>query len=90
MHNYHGISSLSGDFFLPPLDIRKSSATGLKEGLCHQCQKWTAIQGDKTVNVEEIYWYKHAQKCHKYHSPALLDGESGEQEANFDYCNSTK
>lgn len=65
MHNFHGISSLAGDFFTPPETIRISEA-GLKEALCHQCKKWINVQGDKAVNVEEIYWFKHAQKCHRY------------------------
>jgi hypothetical protein len=72
MHNYHGISSIAGDFFTPPVKIR-AAASGLKEGLCHQCKKWIPIQGDKPVNVEEIYWFKHAQKCHRY-----VDGDDGD------------
>ena len=66
MHNFHGISSISGDFFTPPLQVRRDKGTGLKEGLCGYCNKWISIQADKHVNVNEIYWFKHAQKCHKY------------------------
>eukprot|EP00158_Paraphelidium_tribonemae_P007788 Partr_v1_DN28360_c3_g3_i4_m78891 putative PHD finger protein len=66
MHNYHGISSIAGNFFDSPLDHRVSSVNNLKEGLCGHCNKWIPIQGDKPVNVEEIYWFKHAQKCHKF------------------------
>jgi hypothetical protein len=64
MHNYHGVSSVAGTFFQPPEELR--DLEGVTEGRCHQCQKWIPIQGDKSLNVEEIYWYKHAQKCHKY------------------------
>jgi hypothetical protein len=68
MHNFHGICSIAGDFFQSPLELRLSPLNGLLEGLCHQCRKWITVQGDKPVNVEEIYWFKHAQKCHKYNS----------------------
>jgi hypothetical protein len=66
MHNFHGISSIGGYFFASPVDVRAVSGSSLKEGLCHQCNRWIPIQGDKPVNVEEIYWFKHAQKCHKF------------------------
>jgi hypothetical protein len=74
MHNFHGISSIAGDFFTPPIRFRISDQTALREGLCHQCKKWIPVQGDKPVNVEEIYWFKHSQKCHRY--PVQQDGEN--------------
>ncbi|KAJ1649898.1 hypothetical protein IWQ61_009154, partial [Dispira simplex] len=38
------------------------------EGLCHQCQEWVPLNSvrDVSVNVPEIYWWKHAQKCHTW------------------------
>lgn len=72
MHNFHGISSIAGHFFTPPERIRVSDSTHQREALCHQCKKWIPVQGDKSVNVEEIYWFKHAQKCHRY-----ADDDSG-------------
>ena len=70
MHNFHGITSIAGDFFAPPVEVRKSGESGLREALCHQCKKWIPTQGDKPVNVEEIYWFKHSQKCHRYDNGA--------------------
>lgn len=65
MHNYHGISSIAGDYFAPPTDYRSAPGTGLREAHCDQCKKWIPVQSEKPVNVEEIYWFKHAQKCHQ-------------------------
>ncbi|KAJ1927996.1 hypothetical protein IWQ60_002459 [Tieghemiomyces parasiticus] len=36
------------------------------QGLCHNCLAWVDLDSTKDVevNVPEIYWWKHAQKCH--------------------------
>ncbi|GAO49809.1 hypothetical protein G7K_3948-t2 [Saitoella complicata NRRL Y-17804] len=49
-----------GNFHLPDREE-------MLEGRCHQCKKWIRVQGikDTDVKVPEIYWWKHAQKCHK-------------------------
>lgn len=65
--NYqHGISSITGRRFSPPKEERINSKTNRREALCHKCGKWIENQSprDKEVLVPEIYWYKHAQKCH--------------------------
>ncbi|KAI0244421.1 hypothetical protein L0F63_002714 [Massospora cicadina] len=66
--NYqHGISSITGKPFRPPLEYRINPETELKEALCHKCRNWINSEStrNKPVNVEEIYWWKHAQKCHQ-------------------------
>lgn len=66
--NYqHGISSITGKSFRPPLEYRINPETELKEALCHKCRNWINSESprNKPVNVEEIYWWKHAQKCHQ-------------------------
>ncbi|CAG8583549.1 3662_t:CDS:10 [Dentiscutata heterogama] len=68
--NYqHGISSITGRPFAQPIAERLNKKSGMKEALCHKCNKWILNQSprDKDVLVPEIYWYKHAQKCH--HTP---------------------
>lgn len=37
------------------------------EGKCHKCNKWIKLEGPRegSVNVAEIYWWKHASSCHK-------------------------
>ncbi|CAG8633359.1 32317_t:CDS:2, partial [Racocetra persica] len=68
--NYqHGISSITGRPFSQPIAERLNKKSGMKEALCHKCNKWILNQSprDKDVLVPEIYWYKHAQKCH--HTP---------------------
>lgn len=40
-------------------------------GLCHVCNRYVDLQGprDVEVKVPEIYWWKHAQSCHRAHGP---------------------
>ncbi|KAI8866929.1 hypothetical protein GQ42DRAFT_127507, partial [Ramicandelaber brevisporus] len=61
----HGISSVSGQFFLNPLEERPAVAqdgTPLDtiEGLCHQCQTWVPVCGQKQRN--RVLWYRHAHR----------------------------
>lgn len=37
------------------------------QGKCHGCGKWIDVESRKCtpVNVPEIYWWKHAQACHR-------------------------
>lgn len=74
LQNFHGISALTGLPFTPPskFRIRKRSAKPRErgeiiQGLCHSCKKYIDMQGPKEtdVKVAEIYWWKHAQACHK-------------------------
>ncbi|KAK7027327.1 hypothetical protein VNI00_015290 [Paramarasmius palmivorus] len=70
-----GISAASSLPFSPPLAFRvsrrprvqKSEKTTIKEGKCHQCQKWIPVEGvkDMEVKVKEIFWWKHAATCHR-------------------------
>jgi hypothetical protein len=57
--NYqHGISSITGRPFAQPTAERVNKKTGMKEALCHKCNKWILNQSprDKDVLVPEIYW----------------------------------
>ncbi|KAI8056856.1 hypothetical protein BDF22DRAFT_617019 [Syncephalis plumigaleata] len=38
----------------------------LHEGLCHNCDRWIAMDSIRhiAVKVPMIYWWKHAQQCH--------------------------
>ncbi|CAG8555725.1 12796_t:CDS:10 [Ambispora gerdemannii] len=57
--NYqHGISSITGRPFAAPLQERENKKSGMKEALCHNCNKWILNQSprDKEVLVPEIYW----------------------------------
>ncbi|KAI9144018.1 hypothetical protein BKA69DRAFT_1026100, partial [Paraphysoderma sedebokerense] len=61
MIHTHGISPITGRPFEPPIGYRMFM-DGRKEGQCHNCLEWIALDSPKLVpvNVEEIYWYKHA------------------------------
>ncbi|CAG8590226.1 12231_t:CDS:2, partial [Acaulospora morrowiae] len=57
--NYqHGISSITGRPFTQPTAERINKKTGMKEAMCHKCNKWILNQSprDKEVLVPEIYW----------------------------------
>ncbi|CAG8533328.1 6396_t:CDS:2 [Diversispora eburnea] len=57
--NYqHGISSITGRPFTQPTSERINKKTGMKEAMCHKCNKWVLNQSprDKEVLVPEIYW----------------------------------
>jgi hypothetical protein len=57
--NYqHGISSITGRPFARPSEERVNEKSGMKEALCHKCNKWILNQSliDKKVLVPEIYW----------------------------------
>lgn len=75
----HGICSSSGKMFRDPEDIKYTpKATRSKkndydskirltrEGLCHHCKEWIILDSSKDVEVKvpQIYWRKHAHKCH--------------------------
>ncbi|ORX87739.1 hypothetical protein K493DRAFT_237297 [Basidiobolus meristosporus CBS 931.73] len=67
--NYqHGISSNTGRPFASPVETRIHAVTGLKEALCHKCGQWVAYESprnSKSGNLEDAYWWRHAQKCHQ-------------------------
>ncbi|EGG08581.1 uncharacterized protein MELLADRAFT_77369 [Melampsora larici-populina 98AG31] len=72
---FHGINNANGLPFSPPVEIRltkrgqvaANEKSELKEGRCHQCDKWIAMEGVKLqeVKVPELFWWKHAKSCHK-------------------------
>ncbi|KAH9809671.1 hypothetical protein DFH28DRAFT_538640 [Melampsora americana] len=72
---FHGINNADGLPFSPPVEIRltkrgqvaANEKSELKEGRCHQCDKWIAMEGVKLqeVKVPELFWWKHAKSCHK-------------------------
>lgn len=62
---YHGISSISGNYFTAPVQIRMSEKEGGgTEGLCHQCGEWivctTKKQGESKTEGSKVpsLWYK--------------------------------
>ncbi|ORX90343.1 hypothetical protein K493DRAFT_230829, partial [Basidiobolus meristosporus CBS 931.73] len=65
----------------------------VQQGQCHVCEKWIYLESPKDleVNVPEIYWWKHAQKCHKIgfventelDPPALLRACIAEQDSKL-------
>ncbi|EPY51886.1 fungal protein [Schizosaccharomyces cryophilus OY26] len=77
MNFLHGIHS-KGRPYHPPIEFRTipvrkvKSIVGLPDrrqivqGKCHQCKRWIRCQGRKDVKVKvpEIFWWKHAHKCH--------------------------
>lgn len=56
---YHGISSVSGQPFVKPLETRWVDQD-LVEGLCHQCRQWVPVSNVKRKN--SVLWYRHAHK----------------------------
>ncbi|RKP36110.1 hypothetical protein BJ085DRAFT_14893 [Dimargaris cristalligena] len=68
MNFFHGISSATCQPYEPPRAVRQVVLTTrlMMEGYCHQCSQWIPLESIKiiTVNVRQIYWWKHAQKCH--------------------------
>ncbi|PWN50572.1 hypothetical protein IE53DRAFT_88621 [Violaceomyces palustris] len=79
LQNLHGVSASTGEPFFPPVGFRLShrpqaslkEKTEVLQGKCHVCRKFVDIEGPKLgyVKIPEIYWWKHAQACHKYSSP---------------------
>lgn len=75
LQNFHGISALTCLPFTPPVKFRAKARPHAKpkerkqlvQGLCHSCHKYIDMQGpkDTDVKVAEIYWWKHAQVCHR-------------------------
>ncbi|KAI5475827.1 hypothetical protein MNV49_000791 [Pseudohyphozyma bogoriensis] len=68
----HGVSSVSGHFFLPPLELRPSEGGDKTEGLCHSCGLWLPYQNHKQTNSQfkgPTLWYRHSHSCHAYFSP---------------------
>ncbi|CEH17572.1 Protein of unknown function DUF4451 [Ceraceosorus bombacis] len=79
MQNSHGISALTGEPFDPPIGFKVKSrphASALEKPKVLAGQ-FIDVEGPKleAVKVPEIYWWKHAQKCHK--DKARLEGVSG-------------
>ncbi|KAE9410757.1 hypothetical protein BT96DRAFT_804807, partial [Gymnopus androsaceus JB14] len=83
MQYSHGISASSSYPFSPPIAFRmtsrtahhKSEKTRIKEGRCHKCLKWVAVEGikDVEVKVKELFWWKHAATCH---ASTTIQGET--------------
>ncbi|KAA1471012.1 hypothetical protein DENSPDRAFT_892538 [Dentipellis sp. KUC8613] len=75
MQYYHGISASTGLPFSPPTAFRvvprpnpgKLEKTKIKQGHCHKCKKWVAVEGikDMDAKVIELFWWKHAAACHQ-------------------------
>ncbi|TKY84612.1 hypothetical protein EX895_006514 [Sporisorium graminicola] len=75
LQNFHGVSASTGLPFIPPTHFRGKRRTHVKhseraqiiQGLCHCCGKYIDMQGpkDTEIKVPEIYWWKHAQVCHR-------------------------
>ncbi|CDR98562.1 hypothetical protein [Sporisorium scitamineum] len=75
LQNFHGVSASTGLPFTPPTHFRGKRRTNVKpteraqiiQGLCHCCHKYIDMQGPKgtEIRVPEIYWWKHAQACHR-------------------------
>ncbi|KAI9220000.1 hypothetical protein BC828DRAFT_348732 [Blastocladiella britannica] len=63
---YHGISSVTGLPFQGPVAARFNELLDIREAKCHNCKRWVPIDTARhaPVNIPEIYWWKHAQKCH--------------------------
>ncbi|KNE61785.1 hypothetical protein AMAG_18686 [Allomyces macrogynus ATCC 38327] len=66
LNYHHGVSQTSGRPFDAPVQERFDSTARIREGLCHKCHKWIPLDSPRhtPVNVPQIYWWKHAQKCH--------------------------
>ncbi|ORX49876.1 hypothetical protein DM01DRAFT_248496, partial [Hesseltinella vesiculosa] len=60
MQFFHGISSVSGQPFVPPLEKRINKDSEHMEGLCHQCLQFVPICNTKRRN--NVLWYRHAHK----------------------------
>lgn len=68
----------------PPIDFRvvarpssnSKDRQAMLQGECHGCGKWIDVESRKVlpVNVPEIYWWKHAQTCHRG-KPSIGDPE---------------
>ncbi|GAA5876432.1 hypothetical protein JCM8547_002123 [Rhodosporidiobolus lusitaniae] len=77
----HGVSSSSGHFFLPPLELRQDGDSGKVSGLCHSCAEWHPYQSSVKTSMNASaaaegkgakppsQWFHHAHKCHTYFSP---------------------
>lgn len=73
--NQHGISPHTHRPFDPPIGFRdrivKNASTGQRkimiQAQCHACKKFIDMQSSRlgTVKVPEIYWWKHANVCHR-------------------------
>ncbi|KAJ7471782.1 hypothetical protein FB451DRAFT_307355 [Mycena latifolia] len=82
MQFQHGISASTGRPVSPPIDFRvvarpspkKTERTEVKQGKCHKCRSWIAIETvkDVDVKVKELMWWKHAVACHM---ASVLAGE---------------
>lgn len=79
---FHGVSSVTGAPFFPPLETRMTHASdpeGPVEGLCHQCRKWVPVSSGRRKNT--VLWFRHAHKCHVYQKPkadaAVAEGGEG-------------
>ncbi|KAH7107930.1 hypothetical protein BKA62DRAFT_1098 [Auriculariales sp. MPI-PUGE-AT-0066] len=82
MCNSHGISASTKLPFSPPIGFRSIRRIGqaskyekfaVLEGKCHECEKFIPLESMKIgdVKVREIYWWKHAAKCHQ----GAIEGE---------------
>ncbi|KAJ2828686.1 hypothetical protein IWW50_001256 [Coemansia erecta] len=70
LNYFHGVSSLTGRPFPEPQATRTAcSARGRqrRQGQCGICGKWVFVDSSRrvSINVPEIYWWKHIQGCIK-------------------------
>ncbi|CAO1619797.1 unnamed protein product [Parajaminaea phylloscopi] len=71
----HGINFATGLPFAPPLKFRTvdrkarsaHERSRMMQALCHSCRKWVDVESTKAVEVKvpELYFRKHAIRCHK-------------------------
>ncbi|KAJ1845988.1 hypothetical protein LPJ70_002254, partial [Coemansia sp. RSA 2708] len=70
LNYFHGVSSLTGRPFPKPQETRTvAGRTGRErqQGLCGVCGQWVYTDSSRriSINVPEIYWWKHIQGCIK-------------------------
>ncbi|KAG5461199.1 MAG: hypothetical protein BJ554DRAFT_6641 [Olpidium bornovanus] len=56
---HHGISSVSGNTFVDPIE-KRTVDSNVVEGLCHQCGQWVVVSSAKRRNL--VMWFRHAHK----------------------------
>ncbi|KAJ2933456.1 hypothetical protein H1R20_g3610, partial [Candolleomyces eurysporus] len=77
MQYSHGVSAASGKPFSPPLLFRtvprknpaKTDRKEIRQGKCHKCSKWVAVEG-----VKDIECKVRSPPSHFYHTLTLPPG----------------
>ncbi|KAL8290031.1 hypothetical protein RQP46_002970 [Phenoliferia psychrophenolica] len=83
----HGISSVSGHYFLPPVQTRTTASGDKTEGQCHSCGSWVAYHDHRRANSSSPYkgpslWFRHSANCHSYYSPSREAARASRMRAN--------